>query len=392
MAIIGQKKMENMLYLALWIFLFAMPAISFFIHNIGSPENVQIWDRLLETWIAMAVFCLVFVLHNMFMAPLLVYRNKPKAYVGALLPLIICFQFYQCTTRPIEPDGMEYAVPQHEHKPKDLGKPGGYWPGHRGNGKEKPPQPKPIKRVHPPMVFGGQDVVGLVIMLLLLALNIGVKLYFRSFDERKRMRDLERRNLQQQLDYLKYQISPHFFMNTLNNIHALVDIDAEEAKHTIEVLSKLMRYMLYESSSDCAPLQKEINFLSCYIELMRIRYTDKLKLTVDFPADVPNRFVPPLIFATFVENAFKHGVSYERPSFISVCIKVDEKGLTFVCRNSRNPDDTKIGGVGLKNTRQRLDLIYSNKYSLLVNSEQDQFCVKLRMPYIENKTKSKTND
>ncbi len=392
MAIVGQKKMENMLYLALWIFMFAMSAVSVFIHNIDSPENVQIWERLLETWKPMAVFCLVFVLHNMFLAPLLVYRNKPKAYVGALLPLVICFQVYQCSMRPAEPEAMEHVAPHREGMPKDFGRHGDNWPKRHSNGKKKPPRPKPMKRVNPPMAFGGQDVVAMIIMLLLFGLNIGVKLYFLSFDERKRMRDLERRNLQQQLDYLKYQISPHFFMNTLNNIHALVDIDAEEAKHTIEVLSKLMRYMLYESSSDRAPLQKEINFLACYIELMRIRYTDKLQLNVDFPTDVPNRFVPPLIFATFVENAFKHGVSYERPSFINVSIKVDEKGVTFECRNSRNPDDTKTGGVGLKNTRQRLDLIYSTKYSLLVNPEQDQFCVKLRMPYIENKTKTKPHD
>ncbi len=385
MAIIGQKKMENLLYLALWIFMFTMPALSFFIHNIENLENINVWPRLFETWRAMGAFCIVFVIHNMFLAPLLVYRNRTKAYLAALVSLVVCFQLYQCSIRPEEPEAAEQMMDYRgkPERPVPPDKPMRHMK--KMIPSDTPPQPKPRKRVHPPMAFGGQDVMGLILTLLLFGLNLGVKFYFRSFDERKRMRDLERQNLQQQLDYLKYQINPHFFMNTLNNIHALVDIDAEEAKRTIEVLSKLMRYMLYDSNSDRAPLKKEIDFLSCYIELMRIRYTDRLKLTVDFPAEVPNRFIPPLIFVTFVENAFKHGVSYERASFICVRVKAHGKGVTFECRNSRNPEDTNTGGVGLQNTRQRLDLIYSDKYSLLVNQEDDQFCVKLEMPYIETK-------
>ena len=121
------------------------------------------------------------------------------------------------------------------------------------------------------------------------------------------MRLLEKENLNQQLEYLKYQINPHFFMNTLNNIHALVDIDPEKAKTTIVELSKMMRYLLYEGNNSLIPLHREVEFLRNYITLMKLRYTDKVKIDTDIPVSLPDRRLPPLLLITFVENAFKHG-------------------------------------------------------------------------------------
>ena len=378
MAIVGQKKMENLLYLALWFVMFTMPVAYLFVHHIGNRYLAFGWPQVLESWRLIAAFCVAFYLHNVFVAPLIVYKNRTKTYVACLLALVVCFQLYQCSTRPDEP----------------MRGGGGEEPMERRMDKRPPMPPEqrmrhggePIpRRQHAPMPFGGQDVAGMIIVLLLFGFNDGMKYYFRSQDERKKLREMERHNLEKQLEYLKYQINPHFFMNTLNNIHALVDIDAEEAKKTIEVLSKLMRYMLYDSGSNCAPLQKELNFLRHYVDLMRIRYTDSLKINLSFPDDVPNRMVPPLIFVTFVENAFKHGISYERQSYINVSLEADSDGVTFRCINSRRPDDDDEGGVGLKNTRQRLDLIYDKHYSLRIEPTESEFSVELRMPYLEQK-------
>ena len=140
------------------------------------------------------------------------------------------------------------------------------------------PDDRKAPKHEPPQAFGGEDSVAFIIMILLMGLNIGAKYFFKSLDDRKRMKLLEKENLSRQLEYLKYQINPHFFMNTLNNIHALVDIDPEQAKHTIEVLSKLMRYTLYEGNKTMAPLKKELDFITHYIDLMRIRYTDKVRI------------------------------------------------------------------------------------------------------------------
>ncbi len=172
-------------------------------------------------------------------------------------------------------------------------------------------------------------------------------------------------------------------MNTLNNIHALVDIDPEQAKHTIEVLSKLMRYALYEGNKTMAPLQKELDFISHYIDLMRIRYTDKVCITLSLPPMVPDVQVPSLLFTTFVENAFKHGVSYQKESFIEVSLRVDEatQEINFCCNNSRKPAaEDKHGGVGLQNAKKRLQLIYGDEYELNVISNEEEYRLLLRLP------------
>ena len=174
-------------------------------------------------------------------------------------------------------------------------------------------------------------------------------------------------------------------MNTLNNIHALVDIDPEKAKSTILELSKMMRFVLYEGSKTVVPLEREINFLQNYITLMKLRYTDKVRIDVDVAQALPNKDVPPLMFITFVENAFKHGVSYRQESFIEIKIEeVKREGaslLAFTCRNSRIPkEEDKHGGVGLANVRQRLDLIYGKDYQLDIQDESDIYQVKLAIP------------
>ena len=232
-----------------------------------------------------------------------------------------------------------------------------------------------------PLFVAERDILPLVVLILMFGVNLGTKFYFRSRSDQRRLQDLEKQNLEQQLEYLKYQINPHFFMNTLNNIHALVDIDPEKAKSTILELSKMMRFMLYEGSKSVVPLEREMTFLQNYITLMKLRYTDKVRISVDVPASLPNKDVPPLMFITFVENAFKHGVSYRQESFIDIAMAIANDRLTFTCVNSRIPkEEDKHGGVGLANVRQRLDLIYGQNYQLDIRDEQTSYTVKLTLP------------
>ena len=391
------------------------------------------WQAVFNAWGLLAMFCITFFLHNFFIAPLLVYANRKWAYVTSLVVLIICFMGYQFYFRPHlpgpEPEPKDRLKPvkerigegkptlahelpdyRREHpesRPADYdGKliEGKIIDGNSVDGKSiegnsvspsapfNPPlQPEDgrgerfyEKKHEPPRAFGGQDSVAFIIMTLLLGLNIGAKGFFKSMDDKERIKELERENLNSQLEYLKYQINPHFFMNTLNNIHALVDIDPEQAKYTIEVLSKLMRYVLYEGNKSMAPLQKELAFISHYVDLMRIRYTDKVRISVSLPSCVPDIQVPSLLFITFVENAFKHGVSYQKSSFIEVCIRVDDtnREIAFSCNNSVKPeaDEKKQGGVGLQNAKKRLKLIYGEDYNLKIDSAPEEFRLLLRLP------------
>ena len=212
-------------------------------------------------------------------------------------------------------------------------------------------------------------------------MNLGVKLYFRWIDERKQNEELERQNLKQQLEYLKYQINPHFFMNTLNNIHALVDIDPTKAKDSIVVLSRMMRYLLYESDNTMVTLQKEIEFLKSYIDLMSMRYTSKVHISLRIDGEDKPGNIPPLLLITFVENAFKHGVSYREESFIRVTLSIADDALHFTCANSRHDEQpSQRGGVGLDNVRKRLDLIYKSRYYLSIEAKPETYEVMLRLP------------
>ena len=227
----------------------------------------------------------------------------------------------------------------------------------------------------------------------MLGMNVGVKLYFRQRKDHERMLQLEHDNLEQQLEYLKYQINPHFLMNTLNNIHALVDIDPEQAKVTIVELSKIMRFVLYEGNKQKVALRQELLFLENYIELMKMRFTDHVAINVSLPEMIPDREIPPLLLITFVENAFKHGVSYQQQSFVSIEISIaqgeeeskDGCYLHFKCMNSKkvNTDGTASGaahGVGLQNARRRLDLLYGNSYALDISDAAETYIVTLQLP------------
>ena len=400
-----EHRQETIIYLALWGLLFMAPVMSLAIRASNSGIAFD-WSEILMIWREYIPFFVVFLIHNHLLAPMLVYRQQKLTYIGLCVAITVVFQMYQCNHRPNFRD----RNPRHEMMGQADHRPGP--PDHRDGEFDGPPplpmgdsarvarynprnyRPRPLPDgerspkgerwrdgKHVPLMFGQHDVIAIIILILMLGMNVGIKLYFRQREDQKKLGELEKENLEQQLEYLRYQINPHFFMNTLNNIHALVDIDPEKAKQTILELSKMMRFVLYEGNKKGVPLDREITFLQNYITLMKLRYTDKVRITVDVPASLPNREVPPLMFITFVENAFKHGVSYRQDSFIDIALKTDEGRLVFTCRNSKIPnEEDKHGGVGLKNVRQRLDLIYGSDYTLDIRDEDNTYTVNLTIP------------
>ena len=388
--------LELTVYAVLWVALFLAPLFSASIQAAHDATSEFAWRDVFFVWRHLAVFLVAFLLHNFLLAPLLVFQRRYALYFSSIAALVAVFIAVQCSQRPAEGmpphDEVHTALHQdrrqrHEalpatgerpyagfhpqpdngqHRPQHGGKPGGGPRGHR-----------------PPAFFGEHDIVATIFLVLMLGMNIGVKLFFKQRRDQAEQAETERRNLEQQLEYLKYQINPHFMMNTLNNIHALVDIDPEEAKETIVELSKIMRFVLYEGSKQVVPLKGELTFLENYVRLMWKRVADQVDISLDLPTSVPDREVPPLLLITFVENAFKHGVSYQQESFISISVKADAQHLFFLCRNSKvaRPTGTKAtGGVGLANARKRLDLIYGQSYTLTIDDGDDAYSVTLDIP------------
>ena len=365
-----QKRHENLTYLALWGMLFAVPVLSLYIRSVNIPVFGFEWREVFMIWKQFGIFLAIFLIHNFLLAPLLVYKQRRTLYFSIIAVIIGAFIVYQCTTRPSERRAFHHGPPPFEQME----------PSHR----QHPPQPpefKKFQRHRPPLMMGQHDIIALIILILMLGMNIGIKLYFKSRHDAKQLMALEKENLEQQLEYLRYQINPHFFMNTLNNIHALVDIDPEKAKDTILELSKMMRFVLYEGNKEGVPLSREFDFIRHYVTLMQLRYTDKVDVQVDLPAEVPDYQLPPLMLITFIENAFKHGISYQHDSFVHIKADIEGATLHFECRNSKadTPNQDK-GGVGLANVKQRLNLLYGENYTLNIQDEPDTYNVELQIP------------
>jgi len=368
-----QSRQENTIYLVMWGVLFMTPVLSMYLGIVSGGRDGFEWHELWFVWREFALFFVLFLVHNFLLAPLLINRQQRWRYLSLTLPLVACFILYQCSTRP--------DVPGRHRPPTELGlhRP---QPGIHPEGEGMMPPHRP-RREHmgPPSFLGEHDIVASVILILMFGMNLGVKGYFKSREDRKRLSELEHENLEQQLEYLRYQINPHFFMNTLNNIHALVDIDPEQAKATIVELSKMMRFILYEGDKNGVTLSREMEFLRNYVALMRLRYTDSVSIRTELPPEVPERSVPPLMLIPFVENAFKHGISYRRPSFIDIRVRVEGDRLHFICLNSKaeKPNEEK-GGVGLANVRKRLDLLFGSNYTLEIRDEAERYSVELNIP------------
>jgi hypothetical protein len=384
----NQSKYENTAYMVLWGILFAAPVLSLYVRTISDTSIEFNWAEVLMVWRHFAVYLLIFLIHNFLLAPLLVHRNKRWLYAVLTLCMIGLFTVYQCNSHP---DRMhrrhQHAMEQRDLEPMEQREPKPMEqrePDHMDRDFDHQPPPEFRGRrmgKKPPVFIGERDIVAIIVLVLMCGMNLGIKLYFRTRNDHKRLLALEKENLEQQLEYLRYQINPHFFMNTLNNIHALVDIDPEKAKDTILELSKMMRFVLYEGDKKGVPLSREFDFIRNYITLMKLRYTDKVKISVDLPVEVPDRQIPPLMLITFIENAFKHGISYQHESFINVKVDIESAKLRFSCRNSKadKPNEEK-GGVGLQNVKQRLNLLYDDNYTLNIQDEADVYNVELTIP------------
>lgn len=379
-----QSRLENIIYLAVWGGLFAAPLLSLYVRTV-SDTNIEFnWTEVFIVWRHFAVYLLLFLVHNFLLAPLLVHSHKRIAYFSLVTVLLVSFVAFRYNNRP---DRKDHHMPPMEKPLPPPSTKAGEMMG------KKPPfrhHPPPFRRdmgrheAPPPFFFISEhEIMAIVVLILMFGANLGIKNYIRSRDDRKRLVELEKQNLEQQLEYLRYQINPHFFMNTLNNIHALVDFDPTKAQETIVELSNMMRFVLYEGNKQSVPLSRELDFIRHYVTLMQLRFTDRVKIILDLPQETPDRQIPPLVLVTFIENAFKHGVSYQRESFIEVQVTVEDETMHFSCHNSKadHPNEEK-GGVGLANVRKRLDLIYGERYRLSIKDKSDAYHVELYLPLV----------
>ena len=364
---------EHIIYTLMWIALYLSPLMSIYMRMSGNPHIDFSWYEILNAWKFNTVWIVLFAIHNFLLAPLLIIKRRTWLYTALVVALLVATMFTLSAMRPSD-SRMLHAPQRSECCEHDC------MNAEMMASKQQPP---PMREGGPLMMFGPGEVVAFFGGLLLMGMNLGVKLYFRSQEATKAITQIEKHALERQLQYLKYQVNPHFFMNTLNNIHALVDIDPERAKASIVELSKLMRYVLYEGNNRLTPLSREVQFLRNYVQLMSMRYTGNVSICLDVPEVLPDSMLPPLLLVIFVENAFKHGISYRTKSFVEISLQPHGDRLLFSCRNSRpeiKHDENMKGGVGLSNVRRRLDLLFPDDYTLDIKETDDTYTVKLEIP------------
>ncbi|MEM7483840.1 MAG: histidine kinase [Bacteroidota bacterium] len=354
---------EPFIIIAFWILLFASPIL------FGRFEDSVDWNHILDIWKNHFSLLAVFLLHRFVLMPLFFFKGKKITYFSITLTLLLIGTF------------LIYSF----------------------NGKVKRPQPPRerierqfeantqggVERVLPPPGPRRQNNRGplpyyanfLMLAILLVGFDAGLQISIRWMGMEQEKFKLQKENVENQLAFLRNQVSPHFFMNTLNNIHALVDIDSEEAKQSIVKLSNLMRHLLYDTKEKQNPIKKEVDFIQSYIELMRLRFSDKVKIEVDIPNEIPDKSIPPLLFTSLLENAFKHGISYNNLSFIKIAMLFPEDRLSFRVENSNHSKKTEApSGIGIENTRKRLDILYKKEYDLNISDDGETYTINLNIP------------
>ena len=357
----------------IWLVVFASPL---FVWNGQSSLN---WEVILPTWVKLMPFLGLSLVNQFILLPLLFFRKRNRYFVFAgviLIAFSFAIPFLPNQRGPFdrESGGPKFDQGQPPDKP-DREQPDEF---------SIPPEPRMKQGPTPPMNLPPFLNTFLVAMLIL-GSGTGMRLIFRGSELEQERESLEKEKVKSELAFLRNQVSPHFFMNTLNNIHSLIDLDTEEAKGALIRLSKLMQHLLYDSQMETLPVKEEIAFIRSYTGLMKLRFTEKVKVNLHTWAEDPEVRIPPLLFTSLLENAFKYGVSYREKSFIDISLTAGDGKLVFKVSNSiiekRKPLRTdENSGIGLENTRKRLDLLYGKKYKMDVSDENGVFDVTLTIP------------
>jgi two-component system LytT family sensor kinase len=353
-----EGKIHILLHLLAWAILLGLPLYFIKRWQIG---NDFIWLY----YIVALINCIIFYTNYLFLVPKFFFGKRKYKYYLSVLVLIVSFYFVSDISNKLifrYVSGNEQLSRQRESR---------QIPGPPRGG---------IMMVRPPnreMHFFNYTSTSLFLVFF----SLGLRVLKRQSKIEKIQEEMEREKLNSELAFLKNQISPHFFFNTLNNIYSLITINKEDSQKAILNLSKLMRYLLYESEQGNTRLSSEIDFMNNYIDLMKLRMNEKINLSVSLPENYEDINVPPLLFIPFIENAFKHGITYREKSFIEISMLTGKDSLTFRCVNSivkKNGDPEKEhSGIGLENVSKRLNLLFPGKHDLKINKSDSSFEVLL---------------
>lgn len=362
------NKIKIILHVLAWAIILGLPLLIVKQWKVGS-------DFLWFYYLSNSISFFIFYLNYLLFVPKFYFGKRRKAYVVSVLLMLVFFYFVssfagEVVFRRINTSDKAEALRRSEER-FDHGR-----SGPDNNVRPGPPS------VFPRLPFRHMHLVNFSFTsFFLIFFSLGIRALEKEGEIEKVQADLEKEKLNSELALLKNQISPHFFFNTLNNIYSLIGINQEDSQKAVLKLSKLMRYLLYESEQGNVRLSNELDFMKNYIDLMKLRTSDKVDLQVNFPEKYDDASIPPLLFIPFIENAFKHGVTYRNKSFINISLTSAKHMLEFTCINSitnGEKEDTQPG-IGLENVTKRLNLLFPGKYDLKIGRDKERFEVILKI-------------
>ncbi len=372
--ILTDKRLIVLLHVLVWLILFIIPT---YLLYFDSSRDLTF---LLNTYIQTVLYAVLFYLSYLWVVPRFFFGNKRFSYVLILVSSVIVATVILEVTTLFFPRNQGIAPP---HPPM--------------NATEMPremPMEMPRMNLQKPIRHGpspGWPTYNFILTSLLVsAFALGLRFSQKMIQNEKEKEALQKEKLFSELAFLKNQINPHFFFNTLNNIYSLVETSVSDGQKAILQLSKLMRYLLYETDKESLELDREIEFMEHYINLMKLRLSSKVELQVILPAKNTGLQIAPLLFLPFIENAFKHGISYSSPSFIHITMRIHEDAVSFECSNSLGGKGEEMlktaHGIGLENVKKRLALLFPDRHTLDIHATETAFRVFLTIRLTNNST------
>jgi hypothetical protein len=390
MKIHSRKIPEYVIYLLLWLSFLIIPLIT---NNYNIKGG---FIRICYDWLRLIPFVIVFIINNYLLLSKLLFRGKRVAYAACLLLVVvivtITFSFINPVLHKKDPKLIEEKILQDPQWGREEMSPALTSPFRNS----PPASPELYKSGSDDLLVKSRKLQSnnqsfyffintLLISLLIAGFNTAIAATNLWFTEEQTRKELEKENIESKLAFLQNQVNPHFLMNTLNNIHSLIEGDQNLAQNAVLKLSEMMRYLLYESGRGTTNLKNEIGFLRSYLDLMQLRVDKSIIVNLELPVIYKNVNIPPLLFIPFIENAFKHGVSYREPSALSFKLIQNNDYLEFTSVNTissyRNKNSKgNPGGFGLENIQKRLDILYGNRYTLAIEKSDIEFKAKLIIP------------
>lgn len=358
----GQSSYSKLIIVMVHVLVWAVFGLAIFYYQPVISDFEIPYQFWIKQTVELSLLIITFYFNAAVLVPRFLLRNHPVSYflivIGIVLAILI-------TNRKLD---KEYAASQERN-----------WRQSAEQSRRRIPQQPPEQgRRRSPLIFipGGRGGLGITLTVSITALVIGISTAITAIQkwqkDNQERKELEKEKVTSELSFLKAQINPHFFFNTLNNIYVLTAEDPKVAGEAIHQLSKMMRYLLYDTQQGKNMLSQEIAFVKNYIHLMKLRMTDVVRINIDTPVHLQDMPLAPMILLPFVENAFKHGVSATQQSYVDIIIMQKGKVLDITVNNSIMKDNSlsldSNSGIGLVNTRRRLDLLYPGRYKLDIST------------------------